>query len=114
MADRAHSSRGRASPSVVGWRSGLRATFRRERRRLHGGESIAVVTDSGSPGIRDPGYPLVRAAVAEGVRVESIPGPSAVIAALQVSGLPTDAFMFAGFLPVRRVARRRRLEELHE
>jgi 16S rRNA (cytidine1402-2'-O)-methyltransferase len=71
-----------------------------------------LVTDAGSPGIADPGYPVVRAAVAEGVRVESIPGPSAVIAALQVSGLPTDAFLFAGFLPPKPAARRRRLEEL--
>ncbi len=83
-------------------------------RRLHAGEDVAVVTDAGSPGISDPGYPLVRAAVAEGLRVESLPGPSAVIAALQVSGLPTDAFVFAGFLPVRSGARRRKLEELHE
>jgi len=80
--------------------------------RVRSGESIALVTDAGSPGIADPGFPLVRAAVAEGVRVESIPGPSAVIAALQVSGLPTDAFLFAGFLPPRSAARRRRLEEL--
>ncbi|MBI5709619.1 MAG: 16S rRNA (cytidine(1402)-2'-O)-methyltransferase [Candidatus Eisenbacteria bacterium] len=83
-------------------------------RRLHAGEDVAVVTDAGSPGISDPGYPLVRAAVAEGLRVESLPGPSAVIAALQVSGLPTDAFVFAGFLPVRSGARRRKLEELHQ
>jgi 16S rRNA (cytidine1402-2'-O)-methyltransferase len=81
-------------------------------RRLRAGERVAVVTDAGSPGVSDPGYPLVRAAVAEGLRVESVPGPSAVIAALQVSGLPTDAFVFAGFLPVKRGARRRRLEEL--
>jgi 16S rRNA (cytidine1402-2'-O)-methyltransferase len=73
---------------------------------------VALVTDAGSPGIADPGFPVVRAAVAEGVRVESIPGPSAVIAALQVSGLPTDAFLFAGFLPPRGAARRKRLEEL--
>src|SRR5215831_18462208 len=53
--------------------------------RLERGESVAVVTDAGSPGISDPGFPLVRAAVDAGVRVESIPGPSAVIAALQVS-----------------------------
>jgi len=72
------------------------------------------VTDAGSPGIADPGFPLVRAAVAEGVRVESIPGPSAVIAALQVSGLPTDAFTFVGFLPVKPGARRRVLEEYAE
>jgi 16S rRNA (cytidine1402-2'-O)-methyltransferase len=83
-------------------------------RRLGDGESVAIVTDAGSPGIADPGFPLVRAAVAAGVRVESIPGPSAVIAALQVSGLPTDAFTFVGFLPVKSGARRRRLEELSE
>ena len=83
-------------------------------RRLSGGESVAVVTDAGSPGISDPGYPLVRAAVAAGLRVESVPGPSAVIAALQVSGLPTDAFVFVGFLPPKSAARRRRLEELAE
>jgi 16S rRNA (cytidine1402-2'-O)-methyltransferase len=81
---------------------------------LAAGRSVAVVTDSGSPGVSDPGYPLVRAAVAAGARVECIPGPSAVIAALQVSGLPTDAFTFAGFLPVRAAARRRLLESLYE
>ena len=82
--------------------------------RLKQGASGAIVTDAGSPGIADPGYPVVRAAVAEGLRVESIPGPSAVVAALQVSGLPTDAFAFVGFLPVKPGARRRALEELHE
>lgn len=82
--------------------------------RLREGASVAIVTDAGSPGIADPGYPVVRAAVAEGFRVESVPGPSAVIAALQVSGLPTDAFAFVGFLPVKPGARRRALEELHE
>lgn len=83
-------------------------------RRLEGGESVAVVTDAGSPGVSDPGYPLVRAAVEAGFGVESVPGPSAVIAALQVSGLPTDAFLFVGFLPPKGAARRRRLEELRE
>ena len=83
-------------------------------RRLSGGESVAVVTDAGSPGVSDPGFPLVRAAVEAGLRVESVPGPSAVIAALQVSGLPTDSFLFAGFLPPKGGARRRRLEELSE
>ena len=83
-------------------------------RRLEGGESVAVVTDAGSPGVSDPGYPLVRAALQGGIRVESVPGPSAVIAALQVSGLPTDAFTFAGFLPPKSGARRRRLEELSD
>jgi 16S rRNA (cytidine1402-2'-O)-methyltransferase len=80
--------------------------------RLHAGDSIAVVTDAGSPGVADPGFPLVRAAVEAGLRVESVPGPSAVIAALQVSGLATDAFTFVGFLPPKGAARRRRLEDL--
>jgi 16S rRNA (cytidine1402-2'-O)-methyltransferase len=91
-----------------------------ERRRIPGlieklraGDRIAVVTDAGSPGLSDPGYPLVRAAVEAGIRVECIPGPSAVIAALQLSGLPTDAFYFGGFLPVKAAARRRELEALH-
>lgn len=79
--------------------------------RLDAGESVAVVTDAGSPAIADPGFPLVRAALEAGHRVESVPGPSAVIAALQVSGLPTDAFTFLGFLPPRSAARRRVLEE---
>ena len=82
--------------------------------RLAAGESVALVTDAGSPGVSDPGYPLVRAAIEAGVRVESVPGASAVIAALQVSGLPTDAFTFVGFLPVKSAARRRRLESLGE
>ncbi len=82
--------------------------------QLAAGESVAIVTDAGSPGIADPGYPVVRAAVAAGHRVESIPGPSAVIAALQVSGLPTDAFTFVGFLPPKPGSRRNRLQELAE
>jgi 16S rRNA (cytidine1402-2'-O)-methyltransferase len=83
-------------------------------RRLQSGESVAVVTDAGSPAVSDPGFPLARAAAEAGIRVESVPGPSAVIAALQVSGLPTDAFLFVGFLPPKRAARRRRLTELLE
>ena len=82
--------------------------------RLAAGDSLAMVTDAGSPGVADPGYRLVRAAIEAGIEVRSVPGPSAVIAALQVSGLPTDAFAFAGFLPVKAGARRRRLEALSE
>lgn len=82
--------------------------------QLAAGESVAIVTDAGSPGIADPGFPVVRAAIAAGFRVESIPGPSAVIAALQVSGLPTDAFTFVGFLPPKPGSRKNRLAELAE
>ncbi len=74
--------------------------------RLHGGERFALVSDAGTPLISDPGGGLVRAAVAAGVPVESIPGPSAVLAALTVAGLPAPGFTFRGFLP--RSGRRRR------
>lgn len=80
--------------------------------RMMAGDSLAIVTDAGSPGVADPGYRLVRAAIDAGIEVQSIPGASAVITALQVSGLPTDAFTFAGFLPVKAGARRRKLEAL--
>ncbi|GBD41846.1 Ribosomal RNA small subunit methyltransferase I [bacterium HR39] len=80
--------------------------------RLKEGASVALVSDAGTPGISDPGYRLVREAREAGIPVRAVPGPSAVIAALSVAGLPTDRFLFAGFLPARRTARRRVLEEL--
>jgi 16S rRNA (cytidine1402-2'-O)-methyltransferase len=76
------------------------------------GASIALVSDAGTPAISDPGYRLVRAALDAGVRVIGVPGPSAVIAALTVAGLPTDRFVFEGFLPTRGAARRRALARL--
>src|SRR5467141_4844869 len=66
--------------------------------RLRRGEKVALVTDAGSPGISDPGERVVKAALAAGFRVESVPGPCALIAALTASGLATDEFYFAGFL----------------
>ncbi len=80
--------------------------------RLQGGESIALVSDAGTPLVSDPGYLLVTAAVAAGIAVTPVPGPSAVIAALSASGLPCDRFCFEGFLPARAAARRQRLAEL--
>ncbi len=80
--------------------------------RLLAGESIALVSDAGTPLISDPGYRLVRAAREAGVDVVAIPGPSSVTAALSVAGLPTDRFFFEGFLPVRSKARRERLTVL--
>ncbi|MEW5981256.1 MAG: 16S rRNA (cytidine(1402)-2'-O)-methyltransferase [Acidobacteriota bacterium] len=74
-------------------------------RRLQAGGRIAVVSDAGTPGISDPGFRVVRAALEAGCRVEAIPGPSAVVAALVSSGLPTDAFVFMGFPPARGSAR---------
>ena len=80
--------------------------------RLREGASVALVSDAGTPLISDPGYKLVREALAEGIPVHAIPGPSAGIAALVSAGLPTDRFLFAGFLPPRRGARIRVLKEL--
>jgi len=82
--------------------------------RLANGESAALVTDAGTPLISDPGYRLVRLAVAAGIAVVPIPGVSAPVAALSAAGLPTDAFRFCGFLPARSAQRRRVLEELQD
>jgi 16S rRNA (cytidine1402-2'-O)-methyltransferase len=80
--------------------------------RLSGGESIALISDAGTPLISDPGYRLVGAAQAAGIRVSPVPGPCAAIAALSVAGLPTDRFVFEGFLPARGGPRTARLAEL--
>jgi 16S rRNA (cytidine1402-2'-O)-methyltransferase len=81
---------------------------------VRGGQSAALVSDAGTPGISDPGFRLVREARAEGLAVIPIPGPSAVVAALSVSGLPSDRFVFVGFLPSRAGARGKALAELAE
>jgi 16S rRNA (cytidine1402-2'-O)-methyltransferase len=80
--------------------------------RLARGETVAVVTDAGTPGISDPGERLVAAAVRDGHRVEVVPGPSAAVAALVVSGLPTGRFVFEGFLPRKGSGRTARLAAL--
>lgn len=80
--------------------------------KLGQGATIALVTDAGTPTISDPGYRLVRAALEAGIIVRSIPGPSAVTAALSIAGLPTDRFVFEGFLPAREAARKARIREL--
>jgi 16S rRNA (cytidine1402-2'-O)-methyltransferase len=75
-------------------------------------QSVAIISDAGTPLVSDPGFKLVRAALAAGHRVINVPGPSAVLAALTSAGLPTDSFLFAGFLPVKPSARRARLAAL--
>ena len=80
--------------------------------RLNAGEQVALVSDAGTPGISDPGFPLVVAAHESGIRVVPVPGPSAIVAALSIAGQPTDRFVFEGFLPAKATARRARLEAL--
>src|SRR6478736_4641017 len=82
--------------------------------RLRRGEKVALVTDAGSPGISDPGERVVKAAIAAGFRVETVPGPTALVAALTASGLPADGFHFIGFLPHKSGQRRARLEQLKQ
>lgn len=82
-------------------------------KRLHQGEDVALVSDAGTPGVSDPLYHLVQLALEEEAEVISVPGPSAILSALTVSGLPMDRFRFEGFLP-RKKRRKRTLEELAE
>lgn len=81
-------------------------------RAMQMGRNVALISDAGTPCIADPGFRLVRAAVAAEIPVEVVPGPSAVVAALSVSGLPTDRFCFEGFVPARAAARERFLAAL--
>ncbi len=76
------------------------------------GRKVALISDAGTPGISDPGYPLMRAALDAGIKMEVIPGPCALIMALTASGLPMHNFIFEGFLPVKSGARRKNLEAL--
>lgn len=80
--------------------------------RMKSGESVALVSDAGTPLISDPGYKLVREAAADGLAVTALPGASAPLAGLVVSGLPSDRFLYAGFLPAKGAARRKALDEL--
>ncbi len=80
--------------------------------RLAAGESMALISDAGTPLLSDPGYRLVRAAAQSGVTISPVPGPSALLAGLSVAGLATDRFAFEGFLPARENARRARLQAL--
>ena len=80
---------------------------------LLSGHQVAVITDAGTPAISDPAYKLVRQAIKVGCNIESIPGPSAVLASLVSSGLPTDRFIFEGFLPPKK-GRKKRIENLED
>lgn len=81
-------------------------------RRMKSGETVALVSDAGAPLVSDPGFGLVRECIAEEIPVTAVPGASAVLTALQLSGLPTDRFLFAGFLPTKAGGRRRTIAEV--
>ena len=78
-------------------------------KKLAEDKDVALVSDAGTPTIQDPGFPLIRSCVEQGIEIVSIPGPSALISALSISGLPTDAFVFEGFLPVKSGARKKKI-----
>ncbi|MGE0268422.1 MAG: 16S rRNA (cytidine(1402)-2'-O)-methyltransferase [Candidatus Omnitrophota bacterium] len=81
---------------------------------LKEGKDVALVTDAGTPGISDPGYRLINLAKSNGIPIEVVPGATALIAGLSLSGLPCDAFIFEGFLPVKSTARRKKLIEFKQ
>lgn len=103
---------GIATPLVALHEHNEEAIAQRIVARLQAGESLALVSDAGTPLVSDPGFRLVRAARAAGVKVSPLPGPSALVAALSVAGLPSDRFAFEGFLPAKASARRERLQAL--
>lgn len=80
--------------------------------KIKEGQSVALVSDAGTPGIADPGYRVVQEAIRGGVAIETLPGPSAFLTALTLSGLPTDRFIFEGFFPVKQGQRKKKLEAL--
>ncbi len=83
-------------------------------KQLAGGDDIALISEAGTPGVSDPGFRLIKEAIEQGIEVIPIPGPSAHVAALVCSGLPTDSFHFFGFLPPKGAKRKKRLEEIEE
>ena len=103
---------GIATPLVALHEHNEEAIAQRIVARLQAGESLALVSDAGTPLVSDPGFRLVRAARAAGVKVSPVPGPSALVAALSVAGLPSDRFAFEGFLSAKASARRERLQAL--
>jgi 16S rRNA (cytidine1402-2'-O)-methyltransferase len=103
---------GISKPLISYWKEKERSRAEELVRKLLTGQSVALISDAGTPGISDPGAILIKMAIEENVPVVSIPGPSACIAALSLSGLPTDQFAFIGFLPPKQSQRKKILTEL--
>lgn len=103
---------GIVKPLISYWSGREKARAEEIVSKLHEGFSVAVISDAGTPGISDPGAVVIKRAIEEGLTVVPVPGPSALIAALSISGLPGEEFAFIGFLPSKSVQRRKKLTEL--
>ena len=103
---------GISKPLISYWGEKEKVKAEETIRRLNAGQAVALISDAGTPGISDPGGVLIRRAIEEGIRVVPVPGPTAVIAALSVSGFPIDEFVYAGFLPPKQSQRQKALKEL--
>ncbi len=103
---------GISKPLISYWREREKIKSVEILEKLHSGQSVALISDAGTPGISDPGAVLIKKAIEEKIQVISIPGPSALIAALSLSGLPTNEFTFLGFLPSKKIRRQKVLKDL--
>ena len=103
---------GISKPLISYWGEKEKVKAEETVRMLHAGQTVALISDAGTPGISDPGNVLIRRAIEEGISVVPIPGPAAVIAALSMSGFSTDSFIFRGFLPVKESQRLKELKNL--
>jgi 16S rRNA (cytidine1402-2'-O)-methyltransferase len=103
---------GISKPLISYWGEKEKVKAEETLRVLNSGQTVALITDAGTPGISDPGNVLIRKAIEDGITVVPIPGPTAVIAALSISGFSTDAFIFRGFLPVKESQRLKELQNL--
>jgi len=103
---------GISKPLISFWREREKLKSADILERLYSGQSVALISDAGTPGISDPGAVLIKKAIAENIQVVSIPGPSALISALSLSGLPTEEFTFIGFLPSKKSQRQKVLKDL--
>lgn len=101
-----------SKPLISFWREKEKIKSAEVIKRLYSGQSVALISDAGTPGISDPGAILIKKAISENIQVVSIPGPSALISALSLSGLPTDEFTFIGFLPSKKSQRHKVLKDL--
>jgi 16S rRNA (cytidine1402-2'-O)-methyltransferase len=101
-----------SKPMISYWGGREKAKSEEVLERLRSGQSVALISDAGTPGISDPGAVLIKKAIVENIKVVSVPGPSALIAALSLSGLPTEEFTFTGFLPHKKSQRQKVLKDL--